>query len=64
MSIKLICDICEKEITDTSKAFGIKFSNSVLLLMTSNSTKLKHICYDCAKQLKTQLSIKEIYFEN
>jgi len=32
--------------------------------MTSNSTKLKHICYDCAKQLKTQLSIKEIYFEN
>jgi DNA-directed RNA polymerase subunit RPC12/RpoP len=59
MSITKIykCDICSSEISSIENLFGIRFSNMHdFTLSEARATEGKHICHNCAKQLKDCLN--------
>lgn len=63
MSMKKIytCNICRDEVKDLNLLFGVHFSNNNYFTLDKyNSTDGVHICYNCAKQLRTHLNDIEI----
>jgi len=63
MTMKRIysCDICRDEIKDPHNSFGVHFTNMTdFTLGGYGSTEGVHICYRCARRLKTHLDNEQI----
>jgi len=55
------CNICNNEIEDLRKSFGVNFSNSdEFTLGGYDCTDDTHICHSCTKQLQTRLAVIQI----
>ena len=55
------CNICDELIDNPNQSFGINFKSPILFNLGGyGSTDHIHICYRCARQLKSHLNCEEI----